>query len=62
MTENIVLTIQNAQFTKKDKTFHLNRYTYDKNQFIQTISAYIENNVKDTIRLVGIKCTSIMKI
>jgi len=30
MTENIVLTIQNAQFSKKDKMFHLAKYTFSK--------------------------------
>lgn len=41
MTQNIVVTIQNAQFSKKDRTFNLPKFTFDKKEFIQTILSYV---------------------
>jgi hypothetical protein len=52
-------------YSKKDKTFNLNKYTSSKADLVEPILPYLEEYLderKEKVRLVGVRCTSILKV
>lgn len=63
MTNNAVFSYQDESYEKKDKIFNLDGFCKEKEVLVKTVFDKLISVIKSKkIRLLGIRCTHLMKI
>jgi nucleotidyltransferase/DNA polymerase involved in DNA repair len=60
MSINVVMSYQTHNFEKRDKTFNLLKYTDKSDELYEPLITFLKS-IKTKLRLLGVKCTSLLK-